>query len=930
MRPLVGLELSGATLTPFDDFAVGQGVLGRPVWGPGEFLQDLELRLGLSGSAGGGGHAGGAGGGGTGELGHLRTAQWAARMDLLIGVARFFSASFAVDRLGTAQAVLELRDSLVSAGWDGAVVPNGGPRLQALAELEALKDVEVSPGVCDRVRQVALALEGHAVEGCSMGRCVYDQLTLAENAACWSGAWNRVFRALARTGTDISQLTVTLPGAPAGTDLGEVQVGLRSGSGDGRLRGDGSFIRIVGETAFEAAEAAVALLCGASAEQCVVIREGDSSALEHAFWVQQVPGLGLSGASRWRPALQLLPLALELAFEPKDPFRVLELLSLPQGPFMGRVGRRLARALARSPGIGGRAWEEAKARLPEPREEVLQQIAAWLEAPGADPIAGAPKADLLQRIDRVRRFVVARIARTPTDTTLFAALQHAGAVAAVLETDRRESFDLVSLRGLADFALGAGASTALIAEGAGRVAHVSTAQALWVPRQTVVWWPFCDAASRPLVRGWRPHEVVALEHAGLPVSQAGVIERQRWSGWRRAVSAATERLILVAPRSMAGQLQRPHPLWDEIVAKLELDETAQARVTRTVDSLGGYERHHAQRVVGAMPNVGAKLAVNVEWLAPLALPSAPATWRVSFSAPPRFAPRSAASLNALLSCPLRWALERLAGLESEDPGLPELHLLEGTLGHRLFEELVLSGALERAIDADVFEERAQRSVDVLIQQEGALLLRSGKAHELAQVRQRLVAAVRALREVLRVNDLTIVAVERTFDVSWREGSLAGRWDLLVRTRAGCPGVIDVKLGHSEYKKRLESGTALQLATYVRALQLSESREAFASYFSLRKRRLFGPADTELEDMATARGPSLTETWRRIERTLPLVEARVTEGVLDASGVDMALPLLETLGIPEQQRAEYFATLPSQICKHCRFDGVCGKRWEPQR
>lgn len=49
MHPLVGLEFSGATLTPFDDLAPGQGVLGKPVWGPLEFLRDLELRLGLTG-----------------------------------------------------------------------------------------------------------------------------------------------------------------------------------------------------------------------------------------------------------------------------------------------------------------------------------------------------------------------------------------------------------------------------------------------------------------------------------------------------------------------------------------------------------------------------------------------------------------------------------------------------------------------------------------------------------------------------------------------------------------------------------------------------------------------------------------------------------------------------------------------------------------
>lgn len=893
MHPLVGLEFSGATLTPFDDFVPGQGALGRPVWGPQELLRDLELRLGLAG--------------GPESPLALRTAQWAARMDRVAEQPWFYSASFAVDRLGTALAVLELRDALVNAGWNGRAVANGGPRLEAVAELEALDLISVPPGTGDRVVQAAAALESRTGD-----RCLYERLTLAETVGCWSGAWNRLFRAIARAGTELDQLTVTLPGAPQETDLGKVQAAL-SAKGDlrsgGRLRGDGTFVLLTAETSGEAAEAGAALLRGSAVADCVVIREGDASALDHAFLLQKLPTLGLAPPSRWRPALQLLPLALELAFEPKDPFRVLELLSLPQGPFMGRVGRRLARALTRSPGIGGRAWEEAKARLAEPRDETLKQIEAWLETPGADPVLGATKAELLRLIDRVRAFLTGQIARRPEDVTLFAAVEHVDAVVAALTADARESFDLVSARRLAEFALGAGARTELLPEAAGRIAHVSSAQALWVARETVLWWPFCGNAAQGLMRGWRRHELLALQRAGLPVSQVGQLERQRWRGWRRAVGAATSRLILVAPRCIAGQRQRAHPLWDEIVARLGLDEAAQARVTRGADSLL------------SAPNIDA------EFLEPLPLPAATSTWEVALEETPRFSPYSAASLSALLACPLRWGLERLAGLESEDPGLPPPHLLAGTLGHRLFEELALEGVL--AAENGEFSGRAERVVDTLIEREGALLLRPGKAHERAQRRQQLVAAAGALRELLVSNQLSVFAVERPFEVPWRDASLTGRWDLLVSTAAGSRGVIDIKWGQSGYKRLLESGTALQLATYMKALELLEGTEAFAAYFSLRTQRLFGLSGTALEGMLVVRGPDLSQTWQRIERTLGLVEARVASGRLDVTGIRDALPLLESLRVPAAQQADYFSTFSDQICEYCRFSGVCGRRWEQQ-
>ena len=59
-----------------------------------------------------------------------------------------------------------------------------------------------------------------------------------------------------------------------------------------------------------------------------------------------------------------------LAFEPRDPRRVLELLTLSVGPFRGRVGSQLARAMAKQPGVGeGQEWKRRKARLLEELRE---------------------------------------------------------------------------------------------------------------------------------------------------------------------------------------------------------------------------------------------------------------------------------------------------------------------------------------------------------------------------------------------------------------------------------------------------------------------------------------------------------------------------------------------------------------------------------
>lgn len=891
MHPLVGLDLAGASLTPFDDLRAGEGALGRPVWGPDQLLRDLELRLGLGKPEG---------------AEALRVMQWASRINAFAAHGRFYSASFELDRLGTARAVLELRDALVDAGWDGATIRDGGPRFDAIAELEALVDPTLSPGTSDRVRAVARAVAGEQAP-------LYDRLTLAEPREAWSARWNAVFAELERTGTRVLQLEAALPGAPAASDLGRVQQvlsGVRTtAAGAVPLQGDGTFALLTAETSSEAAAAVAALLSSNSAETFAVIREGDASALDHALLSAGVATQGLHVPSRWRGALQLLPLALELAFEPKDPNRVLELLSLPNGPFAGAIGRRMTRALARSPGIGGRAWEEAKQRLAEPRASTLDLLASWVEAPGAEPNPGVATWLLVEAVERVRAWLVGRVPLTPDDGALFAAIQHCDALRQALEADDREFFDLVAVRRLSEFVMGSGARAEVMPGRAGRVAHVDSAQALWAPRETVLWWAFGARVERPGRIPWRRRELAALDRAGIHFPSAARRSQVLAQGHRRAAQAARKRLILVAPRSIAGQALRSHPLWDEIVARAGLDEVAQARVVFSVADL----------------LCGTGWSVASEAVSPLELPAARPEWTVALSQPLTFDRHSATSLSSLLACPFRWVLGTAAGINSEGTGLPAPHQLAGDLGHRLIEELFREGAFP--LTELEFKDKATRTMEELIHREGAVLLRPGKAHERDQVRRQLIDAASALQRALRENDLDLIAVERPFEVSWRSGKLVGRWDLLAQDTAGRLFIIDIKWGQASYKEALRSGTALQLALYTHALTSDGASEARAAYFSLSIRRLFSNRECGLKRVRVVEGPAMDETWQRIERTVPIVERHLQRGRFPVAGLSRSLPLLDSLGVPEADQVRYFSPHKKRICEYCRFEGLCGKRWE---
>jgi hypothetical protein len=77
----------------------------------------------------------------------------------------------------------------------------------------------------------------------------------------------------------------------------------------------------------------------------VIVRGGGGIALDEACSRQGLPRPGRTEASPLRSALQVLPLALEIIWDPLAPERLLEFLSLPQSPLPRSVARRFVRAL---------------------------------------------------------------------------------------------------------------------------------------------------------------------------------------------------------------------------------------------------------------------------------------------------------------------------------------------------------------------------------------------------------------------------------------------------------------------------------------------------------------------------------------------------------------------------------------------------------
>ena len=920
MKLLVGWGLSGPSFTPHTDATAR---LGEPTWGRSELLRDLELRLGLPRED---------------ALASVRVPRWYARIAKLPSPTAFYAKSFEVDPLGTAQMLLAWRDALIESGWNGLRIAGGGDRLDALAAIEACSEIALPLGTADRLVRAGLNLRTS-----SSKTPLYDDIALVEPRALWSQRWQQLFSLLETSGTRIVEMHPDLPGAPTDTDLGRLQQRMRgetrrsSDKLPPRITGDGSLLLLRGETPAELAELTASLLASWR-DDALVIRSLDSAPLEAALLRHHLPSQGRTGSSHWRPAMQVLPLALELAFEPRDPYRVLELLTLPVGPFRGFVGSMLAKAVSKQPGIGGQEWTQRKLRIAdtlrqsETRKlteagsadaaalaeahvaERMSRIEEWLEAPGAGK-DGAPRATLLALALRIRTWLQQRLATGDPDV-YGAAFAQAEALTDALSNETRATFSREDARHLLDTVVRAAHGHALSVECAGRMAHVAHPSAILAPAASVVFWGFVAGTERrPALVPWNHAELNALTTAGVVFPDSGKLLATESDAWRRGVLAARQRVVFVVPSKMKGAAMSPHPMWDEIRARLGLEDSAAIeRVTR-----------HAQSLLRSEGPVLSSIVT----IRPLALPEGRGEWNLGHDLFTSEDDRgsSATALTTLVSCPLAWVLRERAGLRSGAIAkVAEGPLLNGRLSHRLVEDLFWENAFD--LDEEAFGARTDAVLEALIRAEGATLLLPGGAFERAQLVQQIRGAMHELRRYLRSAGFRIASVEEPVQTRSAVGTLHGRLDLRLMDASGNDAVLDLKWGEVTYQDLLKSGSSVQLAAYAQALRskMSDGRWPPAAYFALASGRVL-TVDTRMKAPQTLDGPSLEATWNTVERTAVAVKKSLEQGRVFVAATKRALPLLKALDVPDADHATYFASTREAPCKYCEYPAICGVAWE---
>lgn len=867
----------------------------------------------------------------------LRVAAYALRLAQHDDGARTYSRSRAIDAWGVARYLLALRDSLRSAGWDGRPL-TASARLRELSELEGLAGQDLPPGEADLLLTLLARLAG--------GRTLPPGLTvrLVEPQDLHPPLFRDLLDALAGQGATVVDAADDAVGAPASTDLGCLQRLLLT-RGDGaetaKLAGDGSVLILEAETPGECADLLAVWLGACQEPRRTLVVASRETLLDQAIARQGLSRLGLASASRWRAALQVLPLRLALAFRPKDPLYAVELLTLPVAPLPGRVRRKLLRALGEAPGIGGPVWlqavetcaaeAEAEARASaagaglesaageraaaEAGLDVRRKVDSWFGGDAVDPEIGILPGEAASLCRQVAAWATARAAGSTESPD--GLLLHAAAVAVSLEQmlivqPPEVPLTRLQLDQLHDTAVGSGATSQQEEGEAGRPALCRGPGAVLGGAAEVVWWGFVGPAGAGGSDPWTQAERAALHAAGLRLPEAG---EQRWREawtWRRAVLSASERVIFVRWRLDGRERAESHPFEDELAARLA--DGSMARCTWTAEEVA------AGRPLPVREGVAGEPAWIEHQAAPALAPRA--LWRLAGTplAPP--AQLSATSILALFSCPLRWTLHYVAKLRpGARPPFPDVSRLVGSFAHALLADLLTGpGAVPvAAVMPEEARRRAEQAFDQRVATEAAPLLRPSMVAELQRARETVGRAAAVLVELLRRGSWQPSQAEVSIGTLFAGLPVTGRIDLVVQRESGEPGILDLKLGNAKYRRsELQDGTALQLALYARALAAGADELPPTAYFALEDGRLFSDAAGAFLGAEEVRGPGPETTLRLAERGWAWWRQVLDSGLVPATGAtdeDWQFACKAAAGVAPEGVGPAAKEPPCRYCDH---------------
>ena len=769
---------------------------------------------------------------------------------------RFYHRSFETDSLGTAACLLDWRDQWILHGWNGSIGGDAPVRLRDMAEVEALANDTVAPGIGQRLAAVS--------EQLGVRRADIEEVRLVDGMDAFPARWQAVLAQLPIAPFD-------LPNGGGQGFLGRLQGVLKVAAAGGQIakidwQNDGSVIVVQAETRALAAHWLAPLLDDAC--PTLLVSGTDGARLDATLAAAGRPRQGLKESSAFRPALQILPLALELVWDPLNYYALLQFLTHPVCPVPGYARRRLAEKVADAPGIGGEYWQKTLAEIDihygtERSPGVREAIAAWVEHQRFPMADGAPLDAVIARVERLADFFRVRLGEADVARRLsfHAGFAQCNACLDSLNGLKQQGTEHIrprQLQKLVSQATANGSDNPLWPAEVGAKLAATQPGAAIEPVARVIWWQL----AMPQLPGsdpWSASELVALRAAGADIPEAAAKLDQVAQDWLRPVMAAREQLILVLPPPG----EEVHPLWQMISA---VTERTQVITLETLLTSGG----------DAM-----------EAVAPVPLPAARRWWQlpedVSVSLRKQ---ESFSSLELMLFNPYHWLLRYPARLRpSRIATLGGDFRMLGNLAHGLVERFFHHpDALTMSVGD--FDSWFASAFAQIVDEEGALLRTPGRGSDLENFRYRLQRSMQTLREQIARAGIVNVVPEQALSGNFPGGALGGSADLVMKNAKGEQVIVDMKWsGIKKFPEKLRKNRHLQLAIYAELLRQQNGAWPSVAYYILDRAELVAPDERTFPDAKTApseSGENTAQLWQRFLATWQWRVAQIQAGQFEVA------------------------------------------------
>lgn len=882
----------------------GEAHLGGMILGPARLAEHLAMRLGVSRRI---------------VPQAVRIARYLQALQSNDNGSRFYSKSLSVDPWSTASCLLVMRDQLLSAGWNGKQLGSENSKLHSIAVVEADIGPDGLGSPAEQLRAVATAL----ASGQSPQVLPLKRIRIATPKQLLPAAWQRLLDLISERNVRIEPLPQQSAYAAQASDIRKIHNFLTSSQTtsiiSSPLSNDGSFCLLEADDEYQLSDVTAAWLQSNEAawHETTILRGAPSLILDSHLNKYGLPRIGSHESSRWRSTLQVLPLMLETCWLPANPYRTLELISLPLGPIPKSLSYHFVQALRLEPGFRGEAWrnawrsveetlaKEASTRFGEAGPAAtakirgaVQKLKQWLEPRRNAPETGMSLEQALGICSQVSRWASANL-RAGKHTEMFShALSLANELSETLKLCGLQKINKIQMGRMLDAVFGEGCKAERWRAQAAPWSLVDHPGQIWGLTHKLLWWGFgANSVDIPLADPWTRAERQILADQEIFLETPGDIAVREAATWRQAILNTQQELVLCRTRSSKGKPVAAHPLWHE------LEEIASSNVQTTLQC------HDV--LATPRPEVG-KRVVQLSVVPQRLPPQAHRDWRVPSNKLIQRQEESVTSLKGLFGCPMAWALRYYAQLHTGALlSLPDGEHLSGQLAHQLFQRI-----FRAKTDHFSLSIKADQTFEELLHTVGLPLTLRGRRFERAQTKRLMMSAVRQFSQLLKDHGLRVVACELHRTAPFLNGQFRGDFDVLLENGDGERIILDYKWSKSvKFRlQEIEAGQHLQLAAYAWLEHFHSGSTPSAGYYMVRQRRLLQSDDGQVFLSQPVISNSLEQVWKQAEEAYKANIDELQAGRLCATGIPSANSSSQTV-------SEFKLDPP---CRICDYRNICGR------